>query len=577
MADLNNTIVRGSLRVVSDFYANGKVNAGPAIFDGQGSAPIIVKNGNNNFGEGIRVMPTGNWASILLGGNDVTESQYTSANSWYLGNYNGSLYLTRNGSSSGARMLSNTDRWLIKDSSTDRPLSIQGSSNSSVWIGYNDTSGNELGQFGLRPNDRPYIYYSSDNSYHTLAYTSDIPSVPSGASLWNGGSTTWYNTNNVSCAADGNGDGEWSFDCDGTNSTNVWQVWSSRNNSTILQCYPYDNHVNIPNGYLYVGGSIYEGGTVLSSKYVAQTSSARPGVTKLYRNDSNDAYNVQTAWTGSYWILRGYYGDTYHAGCQVDYASSAGSASSASTAGTADAISNLNLIRNSSSLSSGGWDALGGRYNGSVLAISYNSSQANWNSSTYSASLVFGCQDTKGLLDCAYSSPIVTFGGAYTGGSTADNPTWYMKLTGTTATTYNLDNMITTSNIGSQSVSNANTVGGLGVHSGRNNEANKVVRTDGNGYIQCGYINSSSGDEDNHSAPARIWGTNGSDSYLRTYRADYVSVGYATSAGSSTVSDNVTYLTSAPTSDNTSGYLKFVVLSSEPSTRYSGYVYFIVS
>ena len=52
---------------------------------------------------------------------------------------------------------------------------------------------------------------------------------------------------------------------------------------------------------------------------------------------------------------------------------------------------------------------------------------------------------------------------------------------------------ITTSNIGSQSVSNASTAGGLYVHNNRNNEANKIVRTDANGYIQAGWINTTSG------------------------------------------------------------------------------------
>ena len=33
---------------------------------------------------------------------------------------------------------------------------------------------------------------------------------------------------------------------------------------------------------------------------------------------------------------------------------------------------------------------------------------------------------------------------------------------------------------------NAGTAGGLSVHGGTNNEANKIVRTDGNGYINAG-------------------------------------------------------------------------------------------
>ena len=72
---------------------------------------------------------------------------------------------------------------------------------------------------------------------------------------------------------------------------------------------------------------------------------------------------------------------------------------------------------------------------------------------------------------------------------------------------------------------------GLNVHTGRNNEANKVVRTDSSGYLQTGYINSTNGDENNASSPARVWGTNGSDSYLRTYQTGSLSVGNASTAG----------------------------------------------
>lgn len=78
---------------------------------------------------------------------------------------------------------------------------------------------------------------------------------------------------------------------------------------------------------------------------------------------------------------------------------------------------------------------------------------------------------------------------------------------------------------------NSGSVGGLSVHSGRNNEANKVVRTDSSGYIQAGYINSSSGDEGNNSSPTRVWGTNGTDSYQRTYLTSALSVNYASTAG----------------------------------------------
>lgn len=97
-----------------------------------------------------------------------------------------------------------------------------------------------------------------------------------------------------------------------------------------------------------------------------------------------------------------------------------------------------NIKAYSGSLSSGGWAALNGKSNAPSIAIAYNSSAASWNSSTYSASLVFGCQDTRGLLDCAYNSPIVTFGGSSYGGASNDSPKWYMKLSGTSGKTYTL-------------------------------------------------------------------------------------------------------------------------------------------
>jgi hypothetical protein len=102
--------------------------------------------------------------------------------------------------------------------------------------------------------------------------------------------------------------------------------------------------------------------------------------------------------------------------------------------------------------------------------------------------------------------------------------------------------VIHSGNIGSQSVAsagNATTVGGLAVHTGRNNEANKIVRTQENGYVFFGYINSSNGNENNNSNPDRVWGTNGSDDYLRTYRTSALSVGYAASAGNADTLDSL--------------------------------------
>ena len=74
--------------------------------------------------------------------------------------------------------------------------------------------------------------------------------------------------------------------------------------------------------------------SLLSGQTGMWTSVNRPGATRLYRNDYDDQYNVQTYWTGARWRLRGYYNNTFHAESEVAYADSAGSASTAGYAST---------------------------------------------------------------------------------------------------------------------------------------------------------------------------------------------------------------------------------------------------
>jgi len=65
-------------------------------------------------------------------------------------------------------------------------------------------------------------------------------------------------------------------------------------------------------------------------------------------------------------------------------------------------------------------------------------------------------------------------------------------------------------NDGSGSGLDADTVDGLDLHTGRNNQANKVVRTDASGYIQAGWINTTSGVT---TGTNRIYASN--DGYIR--------------------------------------------------------------
>ena len=65
---------------------------------------------------------------------------------------------------------------------------------------------------------------------------------------------------------------------------------------------------------------------------------------------------------------------------------------------------------------------------------------------------------------------------------------------------------------------NATTVGGLSVNTTlTNNIANQIVRTDGNGYIQAGWISTTSGSADDNTPISRVYASY--DSYVRYYSA----------------------------------------------------------
>ena len=54
---------------------------------------------------------------------------------------------------------------------------------------------------------------------------------------------------------------------------------------------------------------------------------------------------------------------------------------------------------------------------------------------------------------------------------------------------------------------------------------NQIVTTNGSGYMYVSYIHSASGNEGNNSSPPRIWGTNGSDSFMRSYLTSALDAG----------------------------------------------------
>jgi hypothetical protein len=95
-------------------------------------------------------------------------------------------------------------------------------------------------------------------------------------------------------------------------------------------------------------GSATTAGSVPASGITGQngmwTSAARPGAYRLYRNDDDSAYNVQTTWSSDvsgYWSLRGYLNDTYHAPCYVALAGTANSVAWTNVSGRPTAVSSF--------------------------------------------------------------------------------------------------------------------------------------------------------------------------------------------------------------------------------------------
>lgn len=92
-------------------------------------------------------------------------------------------------------------------------------------------------------------------------------------------------------------------------------------------------------------GPTWTGAQNITNQVGMWTSNNRPGAYRLYRNDDDSAYNVQTTWSADrsgYWSLRGYYNDSYHAACYVAYSGYSDSSGSASSLSANLPVSRLN-------------------------------------------------------------------------------------------------------------------------------------------------------------------------------------------------------------------------------------------
>lgn len=93
----------------------------------------------------------------------------------------------------------------------------------------------------------------------------------------------------------------------------------------------------------------------------------------------------------------------------------------------------------------GGWEILDPTYSRKEVwlkSLRFRANAPEWLVGNYSTGIAFGGGDTKGVMSLSYYSPLIKFAGG-----NADAPSWYMGLTGSGSTTYDLNSFVQKPNV----------------------------------------------------------------------------------------------------------------------------------
>lgn len=161
MALLKDTLIQGSARVTDTLYTD-TIGTSVTILGGS-AAPLTLISGVGDYREGLRIKPHGNWSDIVLGGNDLTADNGTSANSWFIGNNNGNFYITRNGAYSSSSAIlsckSNVWSWSGTASGTVSNVNVAATApTASAVVGYLALSPGKTGSQALETQESLYLY-----------------------------------------------------------------------------------------------------------------------------------------------------------------------------------------------------------------------------------------------------------------------------------------------------------------------------------------------------------------------------------------------------------------------------------
>lgn len=99
-------------------------------------------------------------------------------------------------------------------------------------------------------------------------------------------------------------------------------------------------------------------------------------------------------------------------------------------------LNSLSLAMNVNNATTNSWDMVGGNKDFLLRSLRMQAKAPDWLENNYAAGIAFGGADTKGVISHAYNAPDIKFAG---GNGAA--PVWWLRLTGTSGKTYDLNAM----------------------------------------------------------------------------------------------------------------------------------------
>lgn len=99
-------------------------------------------------------------------------------------------------------------------------------------------------------------------------------------------------------------------------------------------------------------------------------------------------------------------------------------------------LNSSSLTKSVDNATTNSWNMVGGNKNFLLRSLRMQAKAPDWLEDNYAAGIAFGGEDTKGVISHAYNAPDIKFAG---GNGAA--PVWWLRLTGTSGKTYNLNAM----------------------------------------------------------------------------------------------------------------------------------------